>query len=217
VQIDRRAALAVFALTFGACATTGRVDPNIVSSPARSGLFFVAKVASSFRRLPRITIPIEDKTIATRDVFVEADARGIVRRAVIVQLETVLPSSDFRFRYPAEPPQTLGRKAYRFTGFAFDDARDAAAAPGKEADRTRALLLQQHLKPPRVWQAARLARVADSYGLSEVIVFYLENADSHFAAGPLQNADEDGDAPLDTATKARMLAALRRAVTVAYD
>jgi len=217
VQIDRRAALAVFALTFGACATTGKGVLNVVSSPARSGLFFTLKVADTFRRLPRITIPIEDKTIATRDVFVEADARGVVRRAVIVQLETVVPGSDFRFRYPAEPPQTLGNKAYRFTGFAFDDARDAAAAPGKEADRTRALLLQQHLKPPRVWQAVRLARVHDPYGLTEVIVFYLENADLHFATGPLPDADEDGDAPLDAATKTRMLAALRRAVTVLND
>ncbi len=217
MQIDRRAALAVFALTFGACATTPRYDPNVVSSLPRSGLFFVAKVASTFRRLPRITIPIEDKTIATRDVFVEADARGVVRRAVIVQLESVVPGSDFRFRYPATPPETLGRKTYRFSGFAFDDARDAAAAPGKEADRTRALLLQQHLKPPRVWQAVRLARVHDPYGLSEVIIFYLENADSHFAPGPLPNADEDGDAPLDAATKARMLAALRRAAQVISD
>lgn len=216
MQIDRRAALAVFALTFGACATTGRVDPNIISSPARE-LIFDAKVASSFRRLPRLTIPIEDKTIATRDVFVEADARGIVRRAVIVQLETVVPQSDFRFRYPATPPQTLHGQTYRFSGFAFDDARDAAAAPGKEAARTRALLLQQHLKPPRVWQAVRLARVHDRYGLTEVIVFYLENADSHYAPGPLPDADEDGDAPLDAATKTRMLAALRRAVTVLRD
>jgi len=218
MEIDRRAALACFALTFGACATTGvnLVDPALTTHPQGVPIATLLRVPPPFRQLPRITIPIEDKTVATREVFVEAEASGVVRRAVIVQFEAVNAGSDFRFRYPATPPETFGAHVYRFTSFAYDDERAAAAEPRKEAAQTRALMIQQHLKPPRYWQVVRLARVAGASGLHEFIVFYLENADARYRSGP-PLADADGDIPLDDATRTRLMSALRRTVKIVYD
>ncbi len=218
MEIDRRAALAVFAFTFGGCATTGvnLVDPTLATRPAGSPVATLLRVPRPFRRLPSITIPIEDKTVATRVVFVEADASSGVRRAVIVQFEAVNAGSDFRFRYPARPPETFGGHVYRFTAFAYDDERTAAAEPGKEAAQTRALLIRQGLKPPRYWQVARLARVVGAGGLHELIVFYLENADARYRSGP-PPIDADGDIPLDDATRTRLLGELRRTVKIVYD
>ncbi len=172
------------------------------------------QVDKVFRRLPPMAFPIEDLTNARRELFVDADAKGLIQRAVIVQFETVRPGSDFRFRYPPRPPQTFGAETYRFSAFAYEDARAAAANPKKEAGLTRAHFIAQGLKPPRIWRAARLARVADPHGLSEVIVFYFENADALYPPGALAGADEDGDLDLDEATRALLLERLRAAVTV---
>ena len=141
--------------------------------------------------------------MATRDVFVDADASGVVRRAVIVQFEAVNAGSDFRFRrpWPSRRRPSVSTPC-RFTAFAYDDEHAAAAEPRKEAAQTRALMIQQHLKPPRYWQVARLARVAHTGGLHEIIIFYLENADKAFRSGPPQT-DADGDIPLDAKTQSR--------------
>jgi hypothetical protein len=61
-------------------------------------------------------------------------------------------------------------------------------------------------------RTARLARVADPDGLSEVIIFYMENADADYPAGPLRGADEDGDLPLDSFSRRVMLERLKSAV-----
>ncbi len=150
-------------------------------------------------------------TDAEREIFVDAKD-GIVRRLVIVQFETVQKGSAFKFLYPPKPPARYGDETYRFGAYVYDDARSAATAPGKEADRTRRYLAQQGLSMPRLLRTARLARVADPQGQSEVILFYMENADSDYPAGPLPGADEDGDLPLDAASAAALLSRLAQAV-----
>jgi hypothetical protein len=61
-------------------------------------------------------------------------------------------------------------------------------------------------------RTARLARVADPDGMSEVIIFYMENADADYPAGPLQGADADGDLGLDAFGRRVMLDLLKSAV-----
>lgn len=221
MQIDRRAALAVFALTAGGCATWmddgHHRDPALAYRPAGTPTATLLRVGLPFYQLlPALTVPIEDKTVATRAVFVDWDHRDPVQRIVVVQYETVNAGSTFRFRYPSTPPETFGAHTYRFNAFAYDDERAAAAEPEKEAAKTRALLIKWRLKPPRYWRVARLARVVGADGRNELIVFYMENADGEFGAKPPQT-DADGDIPLDAATRARLLDALRRTVQVTFD
>ena len=132
----------------------------------------------------------------------EADAESTV--VVIVQYETVNPGVKFSFVYPATPAE-FGAQTYQFYAYVHDDERAAAKSPDAEAGLTRAFLVEQGFRVPRLFRLARLARVADRDGQSEVIVFYIENADADFAPGPLAGADEDGDLALDAASKQAIL------------
>jgi hypothetical protein len=163
--------------------------------------------------LPPIDVPIENLTVARRFVFVDTGSDHDVRRMIVVQFEHVNSGSGFRFVYPARPPRQFGAQTYRFGTYVYDDARAAEAAPDREAGRTRALLLAHGLRPPRLLRTARLARVSDASGTSEIIIFYCENADRDYPAGPLSGADEDGDLSLEGAASdslaTRMEAAIR--------
>jgi len=181
-----------------------------VESPAEPAVEF--RVDPALAALPPMEFPIEGKTDAERRLFVDAQG-GVVRRMLVLQFETVRPGSDFRFRFPPVPPRKFGPYVYRSGAYAYDDVRAAQRAPGLEAARTRALLLQQGLQAPRYWHVARLARVADPDGMHEAIVFYMENADARYPGG-LVDVDEDGDGLLDAADTARLWQALERAVEV---
>lgn len=170
------------------------------------------QIDPGFRALPPIDIPIENLTVARRFVFVDAGADRVVRRMIVVQFERVNAGSDFRFVYPSRPPRQFGAQTYRFGAYVYNDAHDAAAAPDREAGRTRALLQARDLRAPRLWRTARLARVSDAGGMSEIIIFYCENADADYPSGPLAGADEDGDFVLEGEARdglaARMAAAI---------
>jgi hypothetical protein len=172
------------------------------------------EIGNGFMPLSPLRFPIGNLTDVDRRIFVEADADRVVRRLVIVQFEKAQPGTDFRFRYPAKPPMQFGADVYRFGAYAYDDVRAAAASPGKEAALTRDFLRDKGYTPARLMRVARLARVSDPQGLSEAIVFYMENADRDYPPGPLAGADEDGDAALDEAAAAGIFARLRSAIRV---
>jgi hypothetical protein len=91
----------------------------------------------------------------------------------------------------------------------YDDQVAAEKEPAKEAGMTRKLLQAHGFNVPRFFRVARLVRLADPVGKSEVIVFYMENADAEFPAGILTGATEDGDQPLDPAAAQAILARLK--------
>jgi hypothetical protein len=159
-----------------------------------------------------LQIPIAGKTTVDRRIFVDADAESVIRRLVIVHYETVNPGAKFSFVYPAKPPAEFGAQTFRFFAYVHDDEQEAVKSPDAEAGITRAFLVGQGFRVPRLFRLARLARVADRDGQSEVILFYMENADADFASGPLPGADEDGDLMLDAASTAAILERLRSAV-----
>jgi hypothetical protein len=201
------------AAAVAACAIHRQPGPgNIVASSTAPAL--TLEVDRSFAALPPLSFPIENLTNAERRIFVEANADRAVERLVIVQFERVRDGSDFRFLYPSRPPRRFGAETYRFGTFAYDDERAAAIEPAKEAARTRAYLASAGYKSARVYRVARLARVTDAGGLSEVIIFYMENADRTFTAGPLPGADEDGDVPIEGAEQEALLARLSAAIRV---
>jgi len=156
-------------------------DPNIV-----------LQIADGFVPLPPVTLSLES-TDVDRRIFIDASATHTIRRLIVLQFERVRHGGSFRFVYPAKPPFSFGGTTYRVGTYVYDDARDSAAAPNRESGVTRAALLRQGYVLPRLLRTARLARVANSAGTSEIIMFYEENADADYPAGPLTGADEDGD------------------------
>ena len=185
-------------------------DGQTIASSANPSL--VLWVAPAFRPLPPLTFPIESLTDVDRRVFVDADDRGTVRRLVIVQFETVQVTSRFKFVYAPKPPAAFGVQTYRFGAYVHDEETEAAQSPRKEAGLTRAFLLAKGLKVPAVFRVARLARVADSAGNSEVIIFYMEAADADYPARPLPGADQDGDLDLEADAARAMLERLKSVV-----
>jgi hypothetical protein len=169
------------------------------------------RVDDSFAALAPLRFPIEDLTDAERRIFVDADAQGAVERLVIVQFERVQPGSDFRFVYPSTPPRRFGAQVYRFGTFIYDDARAAVQSPSREAGRTRSFLKKSGYTPPRFYRVARLARVTDDDGLTEVIIFYMEAADRDIPGGP---SDEDGDWPVSGAEQEALAARMEAVIDV---
>lgn len=180
--------------------------PHTVTYPAIPAL--TLEIDGTYRALPRLEFPIANLTRATRDVFVKTDSQGVATHAIIVQFESVNAGSDFRFQFPSDPPEKFGDQVYRFTSFVYDDARVAREQPDREAGRTRTLLRAHGVTAPTRWKAARLARVADPQGRSEVIAFYLENADD----APRVQLGEEGYATLPDEESARMLKQLRTVI-----
>lgn len=168
------------------------------------------RIAGPFVPLPPLTFPIEKLTNAERRVFVIPDKAGNLSKMIVLQFERVQTGADFRFVFPADPPETLGKHPHRFNKFNYDDEEAARKAPDREAARTRRLLLEHGYKPPQRWNVARLARVGDPQGLSEVIVFYMERDDE-----PPRASEEEKVVSAETAR--RLLAELRSAVVVVAD
>ena len=207
--------LAVFlllSLTQIGCANSLHSQKNqTLTFPANPPL--VLRVDPLFHPLQPLLFPIESLTNVDRRVFVDSDDKGTIRRLVVVQFESVQPGASFKFVYPSKPPAEFGAQTYRYGAYVHDDEAEAAKSPAKEAGQTRALLLANGFKVPRVFRVARLARVAGQNGTTEVIIFYMEAADADFPIRPLPGADEDGDLTLDEAGAQSLLARLKSVIT----
>jgi hypothetical protein len=149
-------------------------------------------IDASFVALPALRFPLQF-TDVDRRIFIDADHAKVVHRMIIVQFEKVKSGSHFKFVYRPRPPMNFGKSTYRFGAYVYDDAKEAASQPRMEGERTRTDLEKRGFTVPRLFRTARLARVADPSGQSEVIIFYIENADGDYPSGPLPNADADGD------------------------
>lgn len=206
------AALVLLSFTQVGCVSSlhSQKDQTLTSSANPS---LVLRIDPLFDPLPPLTFPIESLTDVDRRIFVDSDDKGVVRRLVIVQFEHVQPGSNFKFIYPPKPPAEFGAQVYRFGAYVHDEEAEAVRSPAREAGQTRAFLIAKGYKLPRVFRVARLARVSDRNGTSEVIIFYMEAADAEFPARPLPGADEDGDVALDEAGAQALLARLKSTIT----
>jgi hypothetical protein len=182
----------------------------ILIVPTDSALLL--QVDPGFRPLWALQFDLGKLTHVDRRIFVDADDDFKVRRIVIVQFETVPPGADFKFVYPPKPPAEYGDTTYHFGAYVYDDAAAASRSPDKEGGITRAHLIAHGYKLPRLLRTARLARVSDHEGKSEIILFYMEAADADYPPGPLPGADADGDLSLDPAAQQQMLERLKAAI-----
>jgi len=168
--------------------------PHVLTFGAEPPLSF--EIDGQFKPLVQLEFPLQ-YTDVDRRIFVDADASKRIRRLVIFQFEKVKTGANFRFVYPPRPPKQFGAHTYRFGAYIYNDAHEAAMQPTMESARTRIELERLHYRVPTVLQTARLARVADPNGQSEMIIFYCENADARYPSGKLPNADADGDLVLN--------------------
>jgi len=167
------------------------VAGNALVSPDQPKI--TLRVDKSFTALPVLTFPIRHDTWVERYCFVDSAPDKTIRRLVVVQFEHTLDGSAFRFVYPSRPPMTWGNAVYRHGAFVAEDAGEAVANPGLEVDRTRRFLQSNGYRAGDWWDIARLARVADADGKSEIIVFYEEA--KNVAAGTPPPKDDDNDLP----------------------
>jgi hypothetical protein len=154
------------------------------------------QVDPTFTALPVLAFPIRHDTWAERYIFVDSAADKTVRRLIIVQFEHALAGSSFRFVYPSTPPMKWGSAVYRSGVFIGDSAREIAQNPQLEVAQTQRFLQVHGYKVGNWWNIARLARVADADGKSEIIVFYQESIVLSPGSAP-PNADADADLPDD--------------------
>jgi len=169
------------------------------------------QIDSTFRPLPPLLFTLMS-TVVDRRIYVKADSHKDVTGLIVIQFESVKPGSTFKFVYRPRPPAKFGDDTYRFGAYIYDDAKEASAAPTMESARTREFLVRQGYRLPRLFRTARLARVTDEKGQSEVIIFYNENADADYAGGVLPNTDADGDLVLDAKDAAALFNRLKSAI-----
>lgn len=196
---------------FGCATLSSSKKDQTLTSPTDASL--VLRIDGLFHPLQPLKFQIESLTNVDRRVFVDADDHRAIRRLVIVQFESVQPGASFRFVYPSRPPAQFGAQTYRFGSYVHDDEGEAARLPAREAGLTRALLIRKGFRLPSVFRVARLARVADQNGTTEVIIFYMEAADVDFPIRPRPQADEDGDVALGEA-EAQLLFTRMKSVVI---
>jgi hypothetical protein len=173
----------------------------------------VLRVADGFVPLDPITMSLES-TDVDRRVFVETDGTHRVKRLIVVQFEHVRPGASFKFVYPPTPPFVFGGETYRLGTYIYDDDKDSAANPNRESGVMRRALTSQGYDLPNLFRTARLARVANADGSSEIIIFYDESADSQYPDRRLPGADEDGDLVLTGAESEALLERMSAALSV---
>jgi hypothetical protein len=171
------------------------------------------RVAEGYIPQPPVTISLES-TGVDRRVFVQADDSNHVQRLVIFQFEHVRPGETFKFVYPPKPPFAFGADVYRVGTYVYDDSAESKAFSAREAGVTRAALVRSGYVVPRLFRTARLARVSDSNGTSEIIIFYIENADAQYPSGVLAGADQDDDLVLTGPDASALLQRMAAAITV---
>jgi hypothetical protein len=208
--------LAAIVLLSAMLAQAALPDPTVTQSglsvTSQRDPAITLRVADGFSPLRPIVLSLPE-TDVDRRVFVEADALKRIQRMVVFQFERVRGGSSFQFVYPAKPPFTFGSDVYRIGTYVYDDAAAAKASPGFEAAVTRETLESDGYLVPRFLRTVRLARVADSNGLSEIIIFYFESADPDFPSGTIVGADSDGDLPITGSAATALIARFESAAT----
>lgn len=166
------------------------------------------RVDKAFVPLPVLGFAIKNSTWAERYIFVDAGADRTIRRMLIVQFEQALPNSTFRFHYPPNPPIEWGGETYRKGAFALDDAKEMTDNPDAEVSQTRRYLATRGYQSGMYWHVARLARVSDPSGNTEIIVFYEEAVTQAAFAAPRSENDDGLPSPLADALFTRLKAVI---------
>lgn len=151
------------------------VDNGVIISTQRPAIAIA--VDEAFTYVGRHPVRIRDVAAGERIVFVDAD-HNRAERLLIVQFEGFLPGVDNQYRYDLSKSPVVAGYPFRSNGFAFNMADAIATNPGDEAAGTHAFLLEQGYTAPADWMMWRSLTVDGEARRDEMIIFYVEGADS---------------------------------------
>lgn len=173
------AVVSVAACAIGAAVATDGiarfVDNGVIISIQRPAIAIA--VDDAFTYVGRHPVHIRDVAAGERFMFVDAD-HNRVERLLIVQFEGFLPGVDKQYRYDLSKSPVVAGYPFRSNGFAFNMANAIATNPGDEAAGTHAFLLEQGYTAPADWMMWRSLTVDGEARRDEMIIFYVEGADS---------------------------------------
>lgn len=131
------------------------------------------RVDSAFTFVGDFAFRIRDVAAGQRFIF--ADVReGTVRRMVIAQFESMLPSSQDTYRYSFDGAPLRAGMPFRENEFAFSHKAAATENPAGEAALTVRLLAAHGYHIADEVMTWRFVTVPDSARRHELIIFYVE-------------------------------------------
>ncbi|HEX4824216.1 MAG TPA: hypothetical protein VFV19_07865 [Candidatus Polarisedimenticolaceae bacterium] len=172
--MHRSRVLALFLLVLGVGITGAarEVRGRTLHSAATPSVEVLA--GSAFRFVGRVPFRLAESE-GERYIFVDAGDDKALRRLLVVQFESFLPSSHETFGYDLSSGREMAGLRFISNTFAFPAATAAVAQPKDEAEATNNFLLKKGFKMPAVWLATRYVTIADGdLRKSEMIVFYME-------------------------------------------
>lgn len=117
---------------------------------------------------------IGDIASGERHVFVQAAADGVVQRMLILQFESMLPTTSRTYQYPITNPVDLGALTFQSLVVTYRVSDALRQRPNGELAGTVAFLRARGLTLPDVQTMARYATILDSERRHEFLIFYHE-------------------------------------------
>ena len=146
------------------------------------GGVFVSETLPPFRLTPGAGLvylgahPFRIGAIAEGERHVFADrADGVVHRLLVLQFESILPSSTEEYRYRITNPVELGGIPYRHSVHLYRVSDSIREAPGSELALTVDFLREKGLTLPDEQAMSRYARVIGADRKHELLIFYHES------------------------------------------
>lgn len=131
------------------------------------------RVDSSFRFAG--TVPFQLDGVASGERFIFVDAKGqVVRRLVVAQFESILPTSPERYTYSFEHACTIAGYRFRQNPFAFSQTAAMVENPRGEAALTKTFLENRGYRVDDELMSIRYLTVPDTARRHELIIFYME-------------------------------------------
>lgn len=162
------------------------------------------------------TVPFRIRDIAEGERFVFADVdRGTmrVRRLVIAQFESILPTSDEEYRYGFDDASHIAGYRFRENVFAFLHSEARAENPAGEAALTLGFLEARGLRIPDAVVAHRRLTVPDAERKHELILFTIEPLPDGVGLAEFYSGDEETELGKRLAEGVRLMSARACAVS----
>jgi hypothetical protein len=187
-------AIPFFVIVLAACSAASQREPRYVRDNVLVSTLLPpieVRVSKDFRYVGSFPFEIGSIAAGERYVFADVDG-GLVRRMVIAQFESFLPSSDEIYRYDFTRAREWNGYRVRENEFAYNEPRYSREHPGNEGALTAAFLRRQGLQVPAEWMVSRFVMLGDETRKHELILFYLEDLR---LAGASVDEMYDGDEP----------------------
>lgn len=132
------------------------------------------EIDPAFYYIGNIEFDLKGIAHADRHIFVDA-RQNQVRRMIVLQFEGFLDNNRMTYSYLPHNLILLGGEGYGKDNFFFSNIEEITANPGAETDYTLALLRSHGFQVEDEQMTARFARIIDSEGRNEFLIFYHEN------------------------------------------